>query len=116
MKEAAKKLGFADWQSFNAHCLRKWFITELVNDSDVNIKDSMEAARHMSISAHKVYIEKNYQAEYKMLLSVGLIGKKTPIDMGMFQHLLHMSRQIFENANIPIPDELKATFEKQNAH
>ena len=60
MKNAAQKLGFSNWQTFSGHSLRKWFITKMVNDPNVNLRDSMLAARHRSISAHKAYIERNY--------------------------------------------------------
>ena len=43
---------------------------------------------------------------------MGLIQKNTPLDLGNFQHLLHMCRQIFANPNKAILDSLRATFEK----
>ena len=56
MKKVAKMLGFNNWECFNGHCLRKWFIMEMVNDPNVNIQDSMQAGCHSFVSAHKGYI------------------------------------------------------------
>lgn len=39
MKDAARKLGFSNWQTFSGHSLRKWFITIMVNDPNVNLRE-----------------------------------------------------------------------------
>ena len=38
MKEAALDLGFKKWHACNGHCLRKYNITNMVNNKNVNLR------------------------------------------------------------------------------
>ena len=62
-KLAAKRLGFDNPLEITGQMLRRNVVTELVNDPNVNLKESMSVAGHRSVSAHLAYIEKDKKSE-----------------------------------------------------
>ena len=45
-KSAAKRMGLPNWESFGAHCLRRFHATTLVNTSGVSLQQAMSSMRH----------------------------------------------------------------------
>ena len=61
-REGATILGM-DSETFCPHSLRAFFVTNLVNDDRVSLRESMAAARHTSASAHLTYMGRSAESE-----------------------------------------------------
>ena len=61
-REGASILGLST-DRFCSHSLRAFFITNLVNDPRVPLRQSMDAARYTSAQAHLVYQTKSKESE-----------------------------------------------------
>jgi hypothetical protein len=64
LREICKLAGVPNWQEKTNHCLRKWAITTLANNPNVNQVETANTARHSSIQAQNAYIESNHQSDF----------------------------------------------------
>ena len=58
IKAAGIDAGIQDIESFSGHSLRKQYITMMANDPNVSLAETMQAARHSSVSASLAYQRK----------------------------------------------------------
>ena len=76
-KDAAKFLGFENWRAFPGHACRRQFITELSNDPNISLKESMVQSRHKSVSANLTYQKRDSSSEMAKINALeGLFAKK----------------------------------------
>ena len=70
MKTGCKTVGL----EVTGHGLRRISITTLVNDSAVNIEESLAFARHTSVAAQRPYMMRDAQSEMNRFRAQGLVS------------------------------------------
>ena len=80
MKSATVRLGFPQ---MSGHGFRRLFITTLVNDPGVNLEESMSAARHSSVSAHRAYMARDSASEVAKFRALGVLVEVVANEKGL---------------------------------
>ena len=72
MFKGTRILNISDPDRFTGHTLRSVYITKIVNNPNVNQKESQLATRHGSVSAQLPYIVPNENSEVEKLKDLGI--------------------------------------------
>ena len=77
IQDGFKLFGIKDWMTLRPHALRGVFISILANNDGVNLKETMAAARHTSVSASTGYQARNSKSESAKISAIfDAIGQK----------------------------------------
>ena len=63
-------ISIPDW--FTGHALRAVYVGKIVNNPNINAKESQLATRHNSVSAQLPYIEQSAHSEVQKLKALGI--------------------------------------------
>ena len=65
-------MSISDPDRFTGHALRSIYVGEIVNNPNINAKESQLATRHNSVSAQLPYIEQSAHSEVQKLKALGI--------------------------------------------
>ena len=65
-------MSISDPDRFTGHALRSIYVGEIVNNPNINAKESQLATRHNSVSAQLPFIEQSAHSEVQKLKALGI--------------------------------------------